>query len=390
MIGKSALLILLLASSLFADGPQVGSQPVSPACLARWQKAKALRALDQWSGLAPLTAKQAVSEPSRAELGGWSTDLLLHLVLVLEQEMAPTCPELPLSAISAELQGAYLKHLGLDERRVPAGERDTAFRAFLATREDHPALAEKLKTAQGKTALELAKSVYGYAQMYRGSVLVATQPVPLKVIDGALKALCPVDLCSFWDKRAIYKVLVTEHGGLAAYVPETASLVLSRPLLADGHKLHRLVLIHELAHAAARKVAMIEERAWVGEFTAFSGWGVPGLKAVTAAADRGDALGRLSKKSSFTLLPDPVITATEAGGKIFEGFPLGRTFARVAGSGDTSEDLADSIAAYVVAPERFCYKNKPLAPGKYAWVGRQIFGKEKPLACAPAKRSKKK
>jgi len=389
VLAKSALLVLLLASPLFADNSQVGGQTVSPPCLARWQKAKALRALDQWSGLAPLVASKPIPDTARAELAGWSTDLLLHLVLVLEQEMAPACGGLPLAAISAELQSAYLKQLGLDESRVPPSERDSTFRAFLATREDHPALAEKLKSAKGKTALDLAKAVYGYAQMYRGSVLVATKPVPLKVIDGALKALCPVDLCPFWDKRAIYKVLVTEHGGLAAYVPETASLVLSRALLSDEHKLHRLVLIHELAHAAVRKSAMIEERAWVAEFAAFSGWGVPGLKAVTAAADRGDALGRLSKKSSFTILPDPVIPSTEAGGKRFEGFPLGRTFARVAGSGDTSEDLADSVAAYVIAPERFCYQGKPLAAGKFAWVGRQIFGREKPLACASGKGKKK-
>ncbi len=326
----------------------------------------------------PFLEKKPIPDAARAELSAWSSDLLLHLVLVLQQEMAPACAELPLDALTTELQMAYLKHLGLE---VPPAERDLAFRAFLATREDHPAIAAKLKASKAKTAIGLAKAVYGTAEVYRGAMLVSSKPVSHKILDSVLKTLCPVDACAFWDKRAIYKVLVTEHGGLAAYVPETASLVLSRSLVEVNNPLHRLVIIHELAHAAARKAAIIEEAAWVPEFAAFSGWGLPDLKPEQLAASRGDILSKLSKGSPFTLLPDPVIGALDSEGKKFEGFPLGRTYARVSASGDTSEDFADAVAAYLVAPERFCFRKKPIAAGKYRWISRIIFGREKTLRC---------
>lgn len=376
--------------SAFAESPAPAPEPsrlITPACTNRWTQTKALKALDQWKGAEAIFAHQAVSAEARAELDVWSTDLLLHLVLLLQQEVGPACPkEVPLAALVDELEAGFLRRLGLDGTRLPVTERDTAFRAFLATREDLPALGAKLKVAKGKTALDLARAVYGHAEVFRGSVIVASQPIPKKLLDGVLKSLCPGTNCDFWDSRAIFKVLITEHGGLAAYVPETASLVLSRSLVAEDTSLHRLILSHELAHAGARKAAMVDEKDWVGEFAAFSGWGNRGLKPVILASSRNDALTRLSKKSSFSMQPDPVIRAMEGGGKKFEGFPLGRTLTRVTQSGDLAEDFADTVAAYVVVPDRFCFKQTALAPGKYAWIGRTLFGKSQTLSCKKKKR----
>jgi hypothetical protein len=307
--------------------------------------------------------------------------LILHLVLTLQQEIAPVCAELPLAALASELQGAYLKRLGLGPERLAAPERDTAFRAFLATREDFGALKAKLSATTGKSALDFAKAVYGHGELFRGTALVASKPLSLATLETTLKRLCPNASCPFWDSRTIYKVLVTEHGGLAAYVPETASLVLSRVLVEDASALHQLILVHELTHAAIRKTAMIEEKDWVAEFARFSGWGTPGLKAPKSLPPRNDRLTEASKSSTFSLLPDPKVPRLEAPGRTFEGLPLGRTLARIEGSGDLSEDLADSVAAYVVAPERFCDGKKPIAPGKWNWIGKNVFGKAAPLKC---------
>ncbi len=385
MAAQFLLLGLLSAFANTVPPSAVESRITSPVCLGLWRKAPTLKTLEGWGGLTALLEQKPVSEKQKLELGTWSSDLLLHLVLLLQQGLAKACAELPIDPLVAELQSAYLKQLGLDPKRFTDADRDIAFRAFMASRDDHPAIAAKLKKAKGRTALELARAVYGHAESYRGAVVVGSRAAPHKVLNAVVGELCPSQECPFWDRRVIYKVLVTEHGGLAAFVPETASLVLSRKLLADDTPLHRLVLIHELAHGAARRADLIGQTGWVVEFSAFSGWGLPDLQPVVAARNRGDRLGKLSKGSPFSLLPDPVITSVTANGKTFEGFALGRTFARVASSGDTSEDFADSVAAYVAAPERFCYKNKPIAEKKFQWIGQRVFGRTTPLHCAQVK-----
>lgn len=344
-------------------------------CQTAWARVPALKALEPWR-------TKAIAPEDFKTWDGWSSDLLLHLALVLRQDVIPRCSG-ELSSVADGLEMAYLRKLGLGE--LLAEDRPAAFRAFLATREDHPALVHKLKASTG-TALDRAKQVYGWASVFRGTVVVASKPVPLDGLEATLKSVCP-KACVFWDPAFLYKVLVTDHGGLAAYVPETASLVVSRSLVESATPIHRLILIHELAHAVSRGAEARGDH-WDAEFAAFSGWSTKGLEPEVWANRRGDALSKAAT-DGFSLDPDPVIGAMKAGKKRFEGFPLGRTATRVASSGDFSEDLADAAAAYAVAPERFCFGAKPLAPGKFRWIGERLFGVKKSLTCAKAKLRKK-
>ena len=95
-----------------------------------------------------------------------------------------------------------------------------------------------------------------------------------------------------------------------------------------------------------------------------------------------DNLQQESEGTPFSILPDRVIKSVKVNGESYEGFVLEKTYRRVIESGDVEEDLADHIAAFIVAPSRFCSDNQPIAAKKHKWIAANILSDRPPLNCS--------
>ena len=293
------------------------------------------------------------SGPVPKEAKGWSTDLLVKNILERQQK----CPvSNSLTKRIHELENIYLGRLG-----IMGEETDRLFRMFIAPAEE----VESLSKAKEKKV------------EWVGPVAVAGASAPML---STLKKWIQ-DLGSageyLWDARVLYRVKISSKPGIAAFIPEFATLLMSSEVLESPSGLHHLVFLHELAHVAEQSAELFKREKWKREFAGFSGWPADfDLKVERLAESRSDELTNLSEKSSFSFLPDPVL---QPKGK--EGFAFAKSYRNTLERKDHSEDIADHVAAFFLAPQRFCFKGKPLAVGKYNWVRKKLHSAEKPLRC---------
>jgi len=302
-------------------------------------------------------------KPLPADAATWSTDLYVREVLDLSQRHLPKCPgKTDLKKRIAELQSLYLKRLGL-KRTTP----DRLFRLLIAGREDVEGLrlaATDLHALEKKT------------QWIGNIPLLGATATGVRNFEALLASL-GIARNRFWDDRVLYKITVIQRDGVAAFIPELATLVVSKSLLELPTHLNHLVLLHELAHTVEHSAFLFQGEDWKKEFAKFSGWPANfELKVETLSKIRADDLTQLSEKSPFSLLPDSVIAPA---GK--DGFVFAKAYRATKEQKDVSEDIADHIAAFALAPERFCFNEKPLAPGKYAWVKKKVFPDAEDLKC---------
>lgn len=392
--GRSLVFALVL-SSLATAKPEAGSyawfrsQVKSPVCRARLEKMEEFRqlfALPSFRG-ALVTGD---GEPLIDALQGWSSDLLVKIVLSVEQDYLVVCPEhKKAEAVLHPLRRAYLAQLGLPENRYTEADARRLYRALVVLKDEVPVLRQRLIAVREKPVEELVAGAFGGASDVRGVWLLSRDKRHAAALEEALAEACRnLAACPFWDERLLYKTMVTGERGVAAYLPELAVLILSRELLDDRNPLHRLVLLHELAHVAERGAWVLQRKDWKTAFAALSGWsqdksGQWTVKTRQPASARADELTALSRGSAFSILPDAIYLgeAGEKGEK--DGFVLGKSYEESLKRNDPSEDLADHVAAFVVAPERFCFEGKVIAPKKFAWVAKNVFGRAaKPPDCS--------
>jgi len=279
-----------------------------------------------------------------AVMAKWSSDTQVKNILRLSR-----CPER--ASVVVELQKAYLKRLNLE-----TADPDPLFRVLVAGGAEVDALAKvKLNAAE-----LLAKT-----QWIGKVAIVGASPQAVENLKALLSSLGPT-LEKVWDESVLYKVAVTRQKRMAAFVPQWASLSLSPELLEEPTALHRFVVMHELAHVAETS-AKLRGEDWEKEFAVFS----KGPKPKTLAPQREDVLTADSKGSVFSILPDPVL----------DGYVLAKAYRETKKQKSASEDMADSAAAFLITPERFCWAGKPLAPKKYEWVRQKLFPQTKELQC---------
>jgi hypothetical protein len=326
----------------------------------------------------------------RYQLAKWSGEFALAAALELEQRVLSVCEDPKLRRLLGEIQNTYLKRLGFNgETREPG----LLFKGLLNTEEETTSVRErvaKLGDARTKDPLKTLAAIYGDAQVVSGVLVVGAAPLPTKSLKGLIAKVCVgLTPCPFWDPAVLGRVTLLPTNGFASYIPELASLRLSRELVEKQNPLHLLVVLHELAHAAWQRARQRTGEDWRQEFAAFSEWktGAKGLATPVrpSPGKREDALTAASEGSPYSLLPDPPMLAIQSlrqGRPDIDGFVFARTERETRRSGDIGEDLADSIAAFIVAPERFCYQGRAVAPRKHAWIAREVFNRAQPLRCA--------
>ncbi len=324
----------------------------------------------------------------RKTVDGWSADFVVAAALELEQRVLSHCTDAALTRLLTEIHLGYLRKVGWAE--VPK-EPALLFKGLLNTGEETATVRErvaKLSTEQKKEpALKVLAQVYGDAAVLAGVLVVGAKPLPLAPLETLVHKICGRKRpCPLWDAAFVARVAILPVNGFASYVPELASLRLSRELLEKENRLHQLVIVHELAHSAQARNKNLTGVDWRLAFAKFSewkhldaGWVTP----VRATEHQwADAFDTLSLGSSFSVLPDPVVWAFQQEERKVDGFAFARSERETKRAGDVGEDLADHIAAYILAPERFCFRGKPTAPQKFEWVAREVFGQTQVLRCA--------
>lgn len=373
-----------------------GSAPslsgVAPACALRVAAITELKRVTEIPGGNQLLSGGQVSEAFRLGIKEWSSDLLAGLTLQIEQEFLSVCPSgTSLPTLVRELKQAYLQKLGLAPARYEAKELDPLFRGLLAKGSDHFRIGNALRGLGGKiTAKQALTKVYGASQLHQSVAIVGGKGLGQAVRDLVSEICDGSGPCAFWDPVALYKVVVVPQDGLAGYIPELATLAVSERLFSEPTRLHRVVVLHELAHAASSAAWYRERREWPEEFAKLSGWKVSETKGPQLTVRRGpaqheDQLTAQSAHSAFSLLPDPIVVPDNGG----DGFVTGRSYSESQNQGHVSEDLCDHIAVFRYAPERFCFRGKPLAPLKYEWIRKNVFPGAPPLQCDQAAISSK-
>lgn len=339
-------------------------------CIARWR-----------SG--PLGAA-AFSNPA---IEKWGADFQVSAALDLEQRVLSVCESPVLRDRLEAIQRAYLKRLGWT---TPHPQPGLLFKGLLNTEDETTAVQERLAkipaTARNESALNVLARVYGDAALVNGVLVVGAKPLPVRAIEAlAQKACGRMQPCGLWDPAFLGRVALLPTGGFASYVPELASLRLSRELLDKHSSLHTLVMVHELAHAAEWRARQKLGEEWRPVFAKFSHWekkdGALENPVRPAPGKWRDELAVQSEGSSYSLLPDPPMPAFTRKEMPVDGFVFARSDRETRKSSDVGEDLADHVAAYVVAPHRFCFEGKPVAPRKYAWVAKYVFAQDLKLNC---------
>ncbi|MBI1860127.1 MAG: hypothetical protein HYR96_04315 [Deltaproteobacteria bacterium] len=304
------------------------------------------------------------------------SDQIIQALIQLEQTFSDPCrAEASVGARRSRLQRLYLEQLSA----VPTDPNDLElfFRAFLVPSTEFKKLAVKLKANHPRVRGDLKKAFGGYA-VVRGVPVLGTNST--QRLTKIIEKICPSELCGFWNSRALFRVVTTKRAGVAAYIPEIATLVLSLDLLKVESALSDFVLVHELAHVWVAN-EKIEARDPLAEFGALSGWQTaqgklspPKTKVLGAWVD---SLVHMSNESPFSILPDAVL-ANEAAG--LDGFVTQRSYGESLERNNLGEDLADHVAAYFVVPARFCWRGQLLAPRKLAWAEAR-FGRSVKVDC---------
>lgn len=372
------------------DFPSFQKSIRSRVCRKRLGTLKEFRQLFAIKEFRTLISKQS-SPKLVARLGTVSSDLLVEVVLQLEQDYQVLCPEHKgLERMLDQLKRGYLSHLELPTNHFSAKEVNLLFRGLLVMKDEIPALREQLVPFRKlKFASQILPMVFGAASELRNVALLGASDRRTQVLTEIIQELCEgFKLCPFWDSRLIYKTMLTARPGVAVYLPELAVLILSAEILDKPHRLHRLVLLHELAHVAERGAWVYQRRRWRDDFVKFSGWqknkkGNWAVRTRQPAGKREDELSELSEKSAFSILPDPVYLGFSTLGKPADGFVFGKSYEESLRQNDPSEDLADHVAAFFYLPERFCFEGVNIAPKKYGWIAKNVFGKKKELNCSP-------
>ncbi|MEZ4751568.1 MAG: hypothetical protein R3B54_13395 [Bdellovibrionota bacterium] len=327
---------------------------------------------------------------------GWSSDLIVKMVMQAEQDFKVLCPEhRRLNAIIVHLKRAYLHHLGFKASYLNAKAANQLFRTLLVLRDEVPALRQQLAPLDASNADTLLAQLFGKIEDLNGVAVLGASPEEFKELKNVVAEVCTGFVkCPFWDANLVYKVVLQDNPGTALYVPEVGVLVLAKQLLDDSNKLHRLVVLHELSHVATRGAWVYQRQDWVEDFAAFSNWkrdtaGKWGVVARTPAGKREDEFTQLSKKSSFSILPDVVYLGEADGKKQFDGFVFSKSYEQSLKNNDPSEDLADHIAAYFYAPDRYCLNGQNIAPKKFKWVAKNVFGRAPKILNCKAKANQK-
>ncbi len=361
-----------------------------PSCVERWREAALGKgAADPPAVVAFVKQKKndATLAALRKQLTEWGEEFLGAATLDLDQRVLSVCTDGVLSDLRREMQLAYVAKLGwkhatkdpalLFRGLLNAGDEAKTVKAAVAAASNRPG-------AEKKSGLDLLSEIYGQAVLVDGVLVVGAKPLPVDAVKAIARRACKgFEACPFWDPAFVGRVTVLPAKGFAAYVPELATLRLSLDLLKQFTALRQLVAIHELAHAAQFRAKQRTGSDWAQAFAGFSQWkqNASGFETPARATDAkwNDELAKESIGSSFTLAPDPVFPAV---GRL-DGFVFAKSERETKRAKDVGEDLADHIAAFIVAPERFCHGAKPVAPGKYAWIAKEVFGKDIKLGCAP-------
>lgn len=323
----------------------------------------------------------------KEKLASWSSDLLFRIYAQLDSGFLYLCPEAePLKRTRDLLGQLYLESLGIEEKKYPHVEKSLLLRGLVILKDDRPTLISKVKKEkQTGRAMELLGKIYGKAQVFNGSVVVSDKEIPIKKLNAFVKEICrETSPCLFWHPSALWKVVLVEERGVASYVPEIHTLVLSSELVEDPNVLMKVVVLHELAHAAEEAAWNLTRAKWTEEFAAFSGWTRKKdrwtLEAKKRPETRSDLLTELSKGSAYSILPDAIYVPEQKGK---EGFVFEKSYTESLKRDDPSEDLADSIAVFLFAPERFCFNGVLTLSQKAEWIQKKLFSSKPLPPCSP-------
>jgi hypothetical protein len=309
----------------------------------------------------------------------FSHDLLIRLTLFFEQDILSRCELRLVKEFTSYLKKAYLSRMGVNPDWYTVGTRDLVFRGLLLPADQTDKVKARIKTIVRKVPAEVVVLKAFEAQAVtdvQGVVVVVPRGELMKPIAVFLKELCGItDRCDMWDGRFLKRLILVEEKGIAAYLPEVGIMVASAELFEKLNTLNRLVLFHEFAHVAQRRAKALRDQDWRAEYFGFSNW-KQDERGGWWASVRGteeqwnDELTKDSANSPFSILPDSVYV----GEKTFDGLAMAKSYRESLARKDPSEEMADHIALFRVFPSRFCWKGKPIAPQKYAWIkSKQLF-----------------
>lgn len=323
----------------------------------------------------------------RAKLKSWSSDLLLRIYAQIDSEFLYVCPKAISLEKTRDLVGRqYLASLGIGSEKMTAAEIQTLVHGLVILKEDLGAVQAKVKKLKpGLKGLTLLRKVFGSAESLDGVAIVSGQKISLAKIKALLREFCGEEkLCPFWHPSSLWKVVLTEERGIASYVPEIRTLVLSSELVEEPNLLMKVVVLHELAHSAESYAWNLTREKWVDVFREFSGWNktekgwdVPVKK---MEKPRSDLLTELSKGALYSILPDDIYVPKD---NTKEGFVFSKSYVESKKRDDPSEDLADSISAYKLAPNRFCLEGKLALPRKAGWIHQNVLPSQALPQCKP-------
>lgn len=393
--GDTALLLktflfvgFVLGNFAWAAKPTVRAvltREVGTACRSRAQAFKELDYLSEVPVLAKLPVTAQTEPVLLAKFQSFSSDLLVKLTLFFEQDIGTRCPLNRNLVLVVDLfKKAYLTKLNVP-LPLPREEVDTLFRGLVLSGNEAGAIAVKLKSFTSPLSpLQRLGLAYDSYVEKQGSVVIVSPSAELAAkFQTSLAEVCEQTPCAFWDGRLVERVMIVDQTGIASFLPELGVLVISKAILEKADLLHRLVLLHELTHVAERLSYVAKDENWSRAFGAFSGWhqekpdGKWTVRAHPIHAQWRDVLNQ-SSDDDFGFKPDEVVVG-ETG---FDGFGMQKTYREGLKRGEISEDIADHVALFRYFPERFCWKGKPLAHGKYRWIlAKNFFAQVQKPSC---------
>jgi hypothetical protein len=323
----------------------------------------------------------------------WSGDLLLTAVLEVQRGRWDGCiSSAAQAALLGPLESAYLSRRGISGASSDTVQRESLFRGLIVTDAESGVLLRHLRrlSSPPTEAVPLLRAIYGGAELAGETVIVGPQSATAaRTLVLVRERVCPGRAdCPFWDGAYLMKVVVSGAPDLAAWIPETGTLVISSRLVTDANDLHQLVLVHEMVHAAQAR-ARDRGHEWLTTYRDFSGWSQDASGRWTPQwqprfLPANDTLTHLSPGSPFSVLPDGTAEGIRQGGGMRDGYVLAKGFRQASDRADLGEELADTVAVAVIAPERFCREGRSIAPRKYAWIARTLLNRSPSPDCAKA------